>query len=162
MSAPTVAPAVVCRAVDDADLAFTTALHHACRRPELAAAGLDDGIVQLLLDQQLHARDASYRTRHGLDDRIIETVTDGTVVPVGRLTVDDGPQGLRVVDLAVLPAWRGQGVATAALASTIARYAGRAVSLRVRHGNPALRLYERLGFVVVDSDELDLHLELTA
>jgi ribosomal protein S18 acetylase RimI-like enzyme len=54
--------------------------------------------------------------------------------------------------IAVLPGWIGQGVGTALLQQLIAAAQGRflALVLTVRATNPAVRLYERCGFVVID------------
>lgn len=56
--------------------------------------------------------------------------------------------------IAVLPAYRGQGIGTALLAHLIeaARPRYPAISLSVDSDNPALRLYRRLGFEVVGED----------
>lgn len=72
------------------------------------------------------------------------------------------------VSMALLPAYRGQGIGTALLTNLIAQARGRyaALSLSVDPQNPAMRLYERLGFVVVGASgtsltmrkELDAHL----
>ncbi len=68
--------------------------------------------------------------------------------------------------IAVLPAWRGRGVGTALLQRLLRQVRGRhpAVSLSVAADNPARRLYERLGFEVVDrhGDSLTLLLRLRA
>lgn len=55
------------------------------------------------------------------------------------------------VSVAMRPDYRGQGIGTALLQALIAQVSGRyaALSLSVDPLNPALRLYERLGFVVV-------------
>jgi ribosomal protein S18 acetylase RimI-like enzyme len=58
------------------------------------------------------------------------------------------------LSIAVLPGFRGQGLGTRMLTELFAEadqfYP--AISLSVSPGNPAQRLYERLGFVVVSSD----------
>jgi ribosomal protein S18 acetylase RimI-like enzyme len=53
--------------------------------------------------------------------------------------------------MAVLPPYRDQGVGTALLAQLFAEAMPRfdAVSLSVSASNPALRLYERFGFLAV-------------
>ena len=55
------------------------------------------------------------------------------------------------VSIALLPAYRGQGIGTALLTALIAQLHGRypALSLSVDPLNPAMRLYERLGFTTV-------------
>ena len=52
------------------------------------------------------------------------------------------------IDIALLPAHRGQGLGAALLRDLIdeAAAAGKTVSLHVEKSNPAMRLYGRLGF----------------
>jgi ribosomal protein S18 acetylase RimI-like enzyme len=63
--------------------------------------------------------------------------------------VDDATPEL---SMAVMPAWRGQGVGSRLLAALLDAAAERyaAVSSSVQADNPALRLYRRLGFEVVE------------
>ena len=66
----------------------------------------------------------------------------------GRLYVARGESEARIVDVALLPAWRGQGVGTALLRGLMdeAAAAGKFVTIHVEQTNPAMRLYLRLGF----------------
>lgn len=60
--------------------------------------------------------------------------------------------------VAVLPAWRGRGTGTRlleALARRAAVAGHPALSLSVQRANPALRLYERLGFREVGGDDAE-------
>jgi ribosomal protein S18 acetylase RimI-like enzyme len=68
---------------------------------------------------------------------------------------------LRIIDLALLPEFRGRGVATSLLGSLIREAAGLGLPLRihVERFNPALRLYERLGFRLVADRGVYLFLE---
>ncbi|MFN7929278.1 MAG: GNAT family N-acetyltransferase [Blastocatellia bacterium] len=62
---------------------------------------------------------------------------------------DDTPE----LSIALLPDYRGQGIGTrlmSELFTLLARY--NALSLSVSRENPALRLYERLGFRIVKDD----------
>ncbi|MGB3292805.1 MAG: GNAT family N-acetyltransferase [Phormidesmis sp.] len=65
---------------------------------------------------------------------------------------DDIPE----LAIAVMPEVQGQGVGTALLKYTLALAQARypAVSLSIRMSNPALRLYQRLGFVAVADSEV--------
>lgn len=57
--------------------------------------------------------------------------------------------------MAVCPAYRGQGIGTTLLKHILeaAQAQFPAVSLNVRSNNPALQLYERMGFVKVTGSE---------
>lgn len=60
--------------------------------------------------------------------------------------------------VAVLPAWRGRGTGTRLLTALAGRAAAAghpALSLSVQRANPALRLYERLGFREVGGDDAE-------
>lgn len=59
------------------------------------------------------------------------------------------------LSLALLPEYRGEGVGTALLKRLLEEAAARytAVSLSVSKGNPARKLYERLGFAVIREDD---------
>lgn len=54
--------------------------------------------------------------------------------------------------IAVLPAWTGRGVGSALMDQLVQAATGRypAIVLTVRADNPAVRLYDRFGFAVVD------------
>ena len=69
--------------------------------------------------------------------------------PIGRLYVAHWDTEIRLVDIAILPAHRGTGIGTAILTDVLAegQRIGKPVSIHVEQYNPALRLYERLGFV---------------
>ncbi len=60
---------------------------------------------------------------------------------------------IRIVDIAIAPAFRGRGAGTAVLAGVIAEASatGKVVELHVETSNPALRLYRRLGFVQTEA-----------
>ncbi len=86
--------------------------------------------------------------------------------PAGQMIVDRSGSGILLVDIAVLPEFRGRGIATHLIGElqAEARSFGRGVTLQVDRGNtPARSLYERLGFTVVDDDdEIDLVMEWRA
>lgn len=65
---------------------------------------------------------------------------------------DDVPE----LAIALLPSFRGQGIGTKLLKQTltIAQDQFPAVSLSIRADNPALRLYQRVGFVPVAGSEI--------
>jgi ribosomal protein S18 acetylase RimI-like enzyme len=73
---------------------------------------------------------------------------------LGRLYVDRRAGEIRIIDIALLPQYRGQGIGGAILESLLdeaaSRDQGRVVRIHVEHMNPAMRLYVRLGFYQIE------------
>ncbi len=103
------------------------------------------------LDQQFGAQYQHYQIHYPTCERnIIEE--DGQAI--GRLWIDEWRDQIRLVDIALMPEWRGSGIGTSLLRDVLARgaAAGKPVTIHVEGFNPALRLYERLGFEHVDTN----------
>lgn len=66
----------------------------------------------------------------------------------GRLYLNYRPDDLRIVDIALLPEFRGRGIGGAILQQLLgaAQRGGYGVSIHVEQNNPAMHLYERMGF----------------
>lgn len=66
----------------------------------------------------------------------------------GRLYVHRRPTEIRLVDIALLPEHRQGGIGTSILRDLLAEgeAVGKPVTIHVEVYNPAMRLYERLGF----------------
>lgn len=123
---------------------------------------LDAVARQVLLRQQFVGRNASYRARFP-DARWEIVELDG--LPIGGVITDHAADAIVVVDLAILPEWRGIGIGSSLLGEICdtARAAGAAVRLSVFSSNVgALRLYRHLGFTPVAQSEIHLELEWRA
>ncbi len=97
------------------------------------------------LAQQFDAQRQHYRTHYpAASFDVIER--DGK--PIGRLYVARLEAEIRLMDIALLPEFRNQGIGRALCETLLAeaREEGCVVSLHVEDDNPAKRLYERLGF----------------
>ncbi len=105
-------------------------------------------MLAAFLEQQRHAQQMHYRAAFA--DAAWLIVESGGA-PVGRLYTDERPGSVHLIDISLLPEWRGRGLGGAILSDLIADAAARdlAVSLQVLKVNPARRLYERLGFRIV-------------
>ena len=79
-------------------------------------------------------------------------------MPIGRLCIGDEPGARRLIDIALLPDWSGQGIGGALLDRLIAEAEekGLGVALCVRPENPARRLYLRKGFVETGWEGVDI------
>lgn len=97
------------------------------------------------LGQQFDAQDEHYRKNYPGADLLLIEVDDEAA---GRFYVKRLASEIRVMDIALLPAYRGRGIGTRILEDLIAEAdaTGRTVTIHVERFNPALKLYERLGF----------------
>ncbi len=141
------------------DEEFLFRLFAAARAGDFASLGLDAQQLRPLLEMQYRARHFSYARNFPAAVNMILCLKDGTAV--GRHLVERQADCYRTIDIAVLPEYRNRGVATwalrqiqqaAALESTPCR-------LSVLKTNPALGLYERLGYIRVSADELSYEME---
>ena len=142
----------------DDDIPFLLRLYASTRADELAAVPWSEEQKQAFLDNQFHAQRQHYRaTMPACRFDIIEQ--DGA--PAGRLYVETGATRLHVVDIALMPQWRGRGSGTAILRAlqAAAAEAGKGVAIFVERFNPALRLYRRLGFTDIADHGVYLEME---
>jgi ribosomal protein S18 acetylase RimI-like enzyme len=127
-----------------ADIDFERYLY-ASTRDDLRPLGPEvfDGLVGM----QFRSQSMSLRLDHPEADRKIIVVEDE---PVGRLIVDSSGDHVEVIDVSLLPEYRGHGIGTSVLRSVIALgdRLDRTVRLHVEKQSRAVRLYERLGFTI--------------
>jgi ribosomal protein S18 acetylase RimI-like enzyme len=121
----------------------------------------DDAQKHTFLRMQYDAQDAWWRENYAQASFDV-IVADGE--PVGRLYVHRGESEIRIVDIALLPEYRGGGIGTRLLQDLVdeADAAGKSVTIHVERLNPALRLYERLGFSLAEDKGVHLLLERRA
>lgn len=143
----------------DADRGLLEALFADLRAAELSVLP-DESIRRAFVRQQVDARERGWRDAWPDADRLVVVVADE---PVGRLLVDVSADGVHVVDVALLPGRRGQGIGTAVLDAVLSQADARGApcELSVDRGSPARRLYDRLGFVEVSCDELRYRMRRT-
>jgi GNAT superfamily N-acetyltransferase len=74
--------------------------------------------------------------------------------PVGRLYLDRGQEKFHVLDITILPRFRGSGVGSVVLKQILAEAAqsGKPVTIYIESFNPSLRLFGQLGFERVRED----------
>jgi ribosomal protein S18 acetylase RimI-like enzyme len=129
-----------------ADRDFLLSVYASTREEELSQVAWEEGAREAFIEHQFSAQDDHYRTNYpGATLDVIEVEGE----PAGRLYVHRGPDEIRIMDIALVPAFRGRGTGTRLLGELMeeAGSSGRALSIHVEMNNPARRLYERLGFV---------------
>jgi ribosomal protein S18 acetylase RimI-like enzyme len=142
----------------EADIPFLMRLYASTREQELAPVPWSAEQKQAFLASQFQAQRRDYRASiAGCAFAVIEQ----NGAPAGRLYLEPRQTRLHIVDIALLPQWRGQGVGTAILKAlqAQARAQGKGVGIFVEKFNPALRLYRRLGFTDVADHEVYLEME---
>lgn len=146
------------RPESDDDIPFLMRLYASTRERELAAIPWSAEQKQAFLASQFQAQRHHYRTHF---DGCAFDVLEYSGIPVGRLYLDVRPSRLHVIDIALLPEWRGKGVGTAIFEAlqALGRASGRSVGIFVEKFNPALRLYRRLGFTDIADHEVYLEME---
>jgi ribosomal protein S18 acetylase RimI-like enzyme len=146
------------RPVEPGDEDFLYRVYASTRAEELAVVPWDETQKNGFLRSQFEAQDRWYREHYTRASYEIVLI-DGE--PAGRLYLHRGDSEIRIVDIALLPEHRGDGVGSSLLRDLLAEAdaAGKRVTIHVEQFNPALRLYERLGFSVGEDKDVYLFLE---
>lgn len=137
------------RPITPEDDSFLAGLYASTRAGELAVTGWSAEDKALFCRRQFDAQTAHYRENYpGASLQVIERSGE----PVGRLYVARWESEIRIMDIALLPEHRGAGIGTKLLRQLQeeARSAGKSLTIHVERFNPALRLYERLGFKQIE------------
>ena len=138
------------RPIGPADEPFLYRVYAGTREEELAQIiDWDEAQKAAFLRMQFDAQHKYYREqfRSARFDVIVHKDSD-----IGRFYVDRRDDEIRVIDIALLPERRGGGLGGALMADLLdeAAGAGTKVTIHVERNNPAMHLYQRLGFASVE------------
>jgi GNAT superfamily N-acetyltransferase len=142
----------------DGDRDFLCRLYGSTRAEELAQVPWSAAEKERFVRFQFEAQSRFYREQYpGATFDVIEVGG----VPAGRLYLVEWTREIRLMDIALLPEHRGGGIGTGLLRDLQERAAaaGKPLSVHVERFNPALRLYERLGFRPIEDKGVYLLLE---
>jgi len=131
--------------VSPGDEEFLFSVYASTRMEEMDSADWSTAQKDFFLRMQFRAQSHAYAENYpGAELQLI--VLDG--LPIGRLYVHRRRDEIRVMDISLLPQYRGQGIGTQLLKGILEDGAesNRPVTIHVEQFNPALHLYERLGF----------------
>ena len=134
--------------ISDADLGFLFELYAATRAEEMSMTGWGSEDILTFLKMQFELQHIQYMKNY--DNPTFDLIM-AAGQPVGRLYVNRGKDDLRIIDLALLPQFRRQGIARVLLESIFKESAAAncPVSLHVERENPIMEWYCRLGFKTV-------------
>lgn len=149
---------ITLRSATDADVAFLQTVYASTRMEELALTGWSDAQKHEFCQMQFRSQDTHYRKHYpNAEYHIIRWGN----TDAGRLSVDRQAKEIHLLDVALLPEYRGKGIGTTLLKGfqQEAAEARLSLSIYVERFNPALRLYERLGFQHVKDEGVYLFLK---
>jgi len=133
-------------------------IYASTRADELAVTNWSAPEREAFVRMQFAAQRDYYRTQYpNGDHRLI--LANGH--PAGRLYTAENEDEIRILDITVLPHLRRAGIGTPLINEVLSRAkeAGKPVRIFVETLNPSRRLFERLGFTVIEEDGLNVLLE---
>jgi ribosomal protein S18 acetylase RimI-like enzyme len=145
--------------VEAGDEAFLLRVYAGTREEELAPVPWSREQKDAFVAHQFMAQSSHYAKHYeGMSSDVI--LLDG--VAAGRLLVARWPEEIRIVDIALLPAFRGRGAGTVLIRELMAEAAeaSKPLSIHVERDNRALGLYQRLGFRAVSANGVYLRMQL--
>lgn len=138
--------ALLLRPEEGKDEEFLRQLYASTRAEEMAATGWTQPEIDQFLNMQFDLQHKQY----------VQNYVNATFSIIlyeknraGRLYVARGREEIRIIDIALLPKFRRLGIGSRLMKDLIAEANKKQVSLslHVEYNNPALALYERLGFI---------------
>jgi ribosomal protein S18 acetylase RimI-like enzyme len=141
------------RPVTDEDRPFLLELYAGTREQELSVTDWTPEQKFAFCAMQFHAQDVFYRENYPGAELSIILAGDERA---GRLYIHRRPKEIRLMDIAVAANHRNRGIGTEFLGRLIgeATAACLPLTIHVEQLNPALRLYERLGFKKVGENSV--------
>lgn len=142
---------IALRPASEEDEPFLYRVYASTREDELSAVPWDDRQKEEFLRFQYRAQNTHYK-QHYTGAAFDVILVDGRAA--GRLYVARWPDQIRIIDIALLTEYRRQGIGAQLLEDLIeeAGRKGLPVGIHVEINNPALRLYERLGFRILNEN----------
>lgn len=139
------------RAVEEKDASFIEAVYRTTREAELNLTNWSEYQKSAFISMQSAAQLSDYKTKFPAAkfQVIIYNNKDA-----GRFYTGENETEIRLLDITVLPKFRGKGIGTELLKRLIIRSnkVQKKISLHVIASNPALKLYQRLGFIHINND----------
>lgn len=139
------------RPITDKDKSFLASVYASTRQEELAPVPWTDEQKQVFLQFQFEAQHTHYMKY--FPDAAFDIILLRNK-PIGRLYLDRREDEIRIVDIALLPQYRNRGIGSRLLKPILdeAQAAGIQVRIHVEMNNPAMKLYQRLGFQKVNEE----------
>ena len=150
------------RPVAPGDEELLRRVYASTREEELRQTSWDDAMKEAFLRMQFDAQKSHYDKAY---PECLNQVIEAAEGPAGRLYVDRSNKSIHIIDIAILPAFRNRGIGGSILRELLreAKASGVPATIHVERFNPAMRLYDRLGFrKIKDAGEIYILMEWRA
>ena len=133
------------RPIQPQDEDFLCKIYTSTRWEEMSASGWNENQIRYFLKEQFTYQHKYYQENYAAAQFSI-ICSNGK--DIGRLYRENLADEIRIIDIALLPEFRNYGIGTRLLTDLLKEAAGDALAVRihVEKNNPAMRLYDRLGF----------------
>ncbi len=140
------------------DRDFLREVYASTRADEMAMVPWSEEQRRAFVDSQFKAQDFYYHERFP-DAQYSVILHDGN--PVGRIYILREEHEIRMLDITVLPQYRGQGIGTFLVDALLdeGKRTRKAVQIFVEPFNPSRQIFERRGFSLVREEGMNMLLE---
>lgn len=142
-------PQIAFRDISQNDLSFLKKVYYSTRLEELESVGWDEAQINNFLETQFNCQHKAYTENYPGAELMVISLDNNDI---GRLYLWKAKAEIRIIDIALLPEYRGLGIGSKIM-KDILRDADRRnlpVTIHVERNNPALSLYARLGFEIAE------------
>ena len=142
------------RPVEPDDEEFLYTVYASTRADEMKLVPWDEAQKEAFVRMQFTAQQRHYAAYYPEAEHHLITLDDQ---PIGRLYMNRDEQEIKILDVTILPEHRSAGIGEPLLKEILAEAAEtkRCVVIYVESHSPALRLFERLGFSMVENDDVN-------
>lgn len=140
------------------DDAFLLEVYGSTRMEEMAQWGWSESDKHSFLHMQYRMQQQSYRMQY---PEIVNRIILVNDLRAGRILTASTKEACHLMDISLLPQFRRQGIGSRLIDELKQEAQDRQLPVRlsVLLTNPARRLYERLGFQVMESSEMYMKME---
>lgn len=133
----------------DIDVPFLLALYATTRAAELEPVPWLPAEKSAFVEMQFKAQRQHYHTHYPDAEWLVVSYED---TRIGRLYLESWPSEIRIIDIALMPDRRGQGLGTQMMRDVMSIAAARSigVGIHVESASLAIRLYSALGFEKIE------------
>jgi ribosomal protein S18 acetylase RimI-like enzyme len=138
---------------DTSDLDFFFQVFREIKILELKAENWPERLKIQIVSMQYDVYEQAMKNAYPQADNFVILVDS---VKAGRLQIDTNDSDINIINISLLPAFQKQGIGSKILDSIIreAKQKKKTVYLKVDKTNPAVELYRRFNFRILDQDDM--------